>query len=355
MIKYSIIIPVYQCEKYLESCVHSVLNQLNTDFEILLIDDGSSDGSAELADELASQNERIRVFHQQNSGAASARNRGIKESRGKYLLFFDADDSIEDKLFKNIDEIINEKERELIVFGVNFDYYRNDCMERSEVLSCAHKGEYSVEQVMKEFENFFWDNSLSGTWNKVFSRKIIRENNLQFQEGMIIYEDLNFVLSYLQHIKEIFFINQSFYHYRNELDNNRFSDRVSDLIRLRENNSHLLFTQLKLGEQYKNENKQFLKVSENLYLTFLRQNIMVNHYSVSEMKVLLPEYCSENQFKQLMQQGNELTDDNKKILGQIRQGDFNKLYWVFKKRKIISGTKKKIKKIINMTGMKKFR
>lgn len=140
MIKYSIIIPVYQCKKYLEQCVSSVLNQSNGNFEILLVDDGSSDGSAALAEALSNQSDKIRVFHKENGGAASARNRGILEAKGQFLLFLDCDDTIENTLLEDLEKNQDIREEELIIFGMSFDYYRGGSLERSELLSCAYAG-----------------------------------------------------------------------------------------------------------------------------------------------------------------------------------------------------------------------
>lgn len=94
MPKISVIVPVYNTEKYLHRCVDSILAQTYTDFELLLIDDGSTDGSGAICDELAQKDSRVRVFHQENGGVTSARKLGVKKSRGDYIYFVDSDDSI---------------------------------------------------------------------------------------------------------------------------------------------------------------------------------------------------------------------------------------------------------------------
>ena len=90
----SIIVPVYNAERTLERCVSSILAQVYTDFELILINDGSTDRSGPLCDQLAASDARIRVIHQANSGASAARNRGLQEARGQYLMFCDSDDAV---------------------------------------------------------------------------------------------------------------------------------------------------------------------------------------------------------------------------------------------------------------------
>ena len=112
---FSIIIPVYNVEKYLVECVTSIFSQHYDNLEILLIDDGSTDGSGKLCDELARKHEKVRVIHKKNGGSADARNKGIEESTGEYLLFLDSDDYWEKEQFLfRFDEIIKEKKGSII-------------------------------------------------------------------------------------------------------------------------------------------------------------------------------------------------------------------------------------------------
>ena len=97
--KISVIVPVYNVEKYLRRCVDSILTQTFTDFEVLLIDDGSTDGSGKICDEYAKKDKRVRVFHKENGGVSSARNLGLDNVRGRYVTFVDADDKISPDYF----------------------------------------------------------------------------------------------------------------------------------------------------------------------------------------------------------------------------------------------------------------
>ena len=187
MPKYSFVIPVYNCRQYLEECVNSVLDQTVSDLEILLVDDGSADGSGELCDKLAERDERIRVFHKENGGAGSARNLGIENCEGRYLLFVDGDDTIEPDCLESAEPILG-KDGVLPIFGMSFDYWRDGQIIKNETYSIAFPGERTAEEVVKEFPGLFEDNALSSACNKVFSAKLLKENNLRFSESMPLYE-----------------------------------------------------------------------------------------------------------------------------------------------------------------------
>lgn len=111
----SIIVPVYNTEKYLPCCINSILTQTFTDFELLLIDDGSKDNSGKICDEYAVIDKRVRVFHKNNEGASIARNLGIKKSKGKFLVFVDSDDYIASDYIQTFCEILSKYDRPDII------------------------------------------------------------------------------------------------------------------------------------------------------------------------------------------------------------------------------------------------
>lgn len=118
-IKFSIIVPVYNVNKYLNKCLDSILNQTYNNFELLIIDDGSTDGSEKICDEYKKKDRRIKVFHKKNGGLSDARNYGVKQVSGDYLLFVDSDDYIESKLLEKLNECILLAKVDIIRFGLN--------------------------------------------------------------------------------------------------------------------------------------------------------------------------------------------------------------------------------------------
>lgn len=111
----SVIIPVYNAEKYLQPCVDSVLMQTYKDFELILVDDGSKDGSGAMCEKIASQDSRVHVVHQKNAGAGAARNAGIKTAKGEYIVFVDSDDMIEPEYM----ELLSKQNEDLVFIDVD--------------------------------------------------------------------------------------------------------------------------------------------------------------------------------------------------------------------------------------------
>ncbi|MBQ4620266.1 MAG: glycosyltransferase [Clostridia bacterium] len=115
----SVIVPIYKCEKYLEKCIESIVNQTYKDLEIILVDDGSPDGCAEICDQWARKDERIIVIHKENGGVSSARNTGIDIAKGEFLYFVDADDYIELELCSKVMACFNQQDTDIVVFDAN--------------------------------------------------------------------------------------------------------------------------------------------------------------------------------------------------------------------------------------------
>ena len=195
---YSFIIPVYNCKEYLSACVESIQAVGAKAYEILLIDDGSTDGSGELCDTLAARYPEIRVVHQANSGASAARNRGIREAEGENVLFLDADDSIDSEALGAILADPRCHQADLVIFGLTFDYYYHGSCYRRDPLYFEAEGILTEETWGNAFEELFLRNSLSPVWNKVYKREILQRHRLELNERMFLYEDFEFVLRFLR-------------------------------------------------------------------------------------------------------------------------------------------------------------
>ena len=187
----SVIIPVYNSEKYLKKCVDSVLCQTYTNYEILLIDDGSKDNSFAMCNEYKEQNSKVRVFHKENGGASSARNVGIKEAKGKYIYFLDSDDWLrEDALQKLIVTAHNEGadlvfcEAKAIDDINNKEYHGN----------YEYKSKYETDSASVIMEKMMRQKEFHvAIWMLLIDKRIFDDNNLLFKEG-IMYEDM--IISY---------------------------------------------------------------------------------------------------------------------------------------------------------------
>ena len=201
--KISVIIPVYNAEEYLDECITSVLNQCYTDFELLLIDDGSTDRSGEICDGFAIKDSRVTVFHKKNGGVSSARNLGLKNASGEWVTFVDSDDFISGNYFKPILEF---KNQDYIIINSNqlhnniksiFRSYESKALKLNEFLNT-----YSL------FTDF------ATPWGRFFRKSIISENSIFFDEQLNKGEDVLFNLQYIFHCQTVALSNLTSYNYR---------------------------------------------------------------------------------------------------------------------------------------------
>lgn len=224
--KISFIIPVYNCKAYLPSCVDSIRSVGAENYEILLIDDGSTDGSSAVCDVLAEKFPEIRVVHQANAGASAARNRGIQAAIGEFLLFIDADDSIDAVALGNVLSDPRCEENDLTIFGLTFDYYHQGKCYRQDPLYFEFDGVMTRKDWGASFVQLYRQNSLSPVWNKVFKREIIQSNALILDTSMFLYEDFEFVLRYMACCNAIWNVPQAIYHYRQSEDEGNAGRRL---------------------------------------------------------------------------------------------------------------------------------
>lgn len=206
----SIIVPVYQVEKYIEQCIQSILAQTFTDFELILVDDGSKDNSGKICDEYAVKDSRVRVFHQENSGVAAARNNGIKNSNGEYICFVDADDWIDNTMLEHCVFCIKENCADILRHGHITELWKNEkCVSEKRMSAPDFAKLLTHSQIADEMEKF-WRNCSNYVWNYFFKKKVVE--NIEFP-NIKISEDHIFVLSALEKCEKICFLHEEPYHY----------------------------------------------------------------------------------------------------------------------------------------------
>lgn len=200
MPKISVIVPVYNTEKYLHRCVDSILAQTFSDFELLLINDGSKDKSATICDEYAQKDSRVRVFHKENGGASSARNLGLDNAVGEWITFVDSDDWIDTNYLI-----------QLYKFETKSDLYLSGYTPHLiDIKDATYKNKEEIKSILNKHIFYF-----SNVCGKLFRSDIINQNKIMFDKNINYAEDTVFVFSYLQHIKSIH-TNASFgYYYEN--------------------------------------------------------------------------------------------------------------------------------------------
>lgn len=203
----SIIVPVYNVRPYLEQCVRSIIAQAYQDWECILVDDGSTDGSGELCDELAVGDERLKVIHQKNQGVSAARNCGIDDSKGEYICFIDSDDWVGVDYLTHLLAGMNEKGTDMVVTGA--------IHESSKTEIHAPKENYRL-RIEPEYTKVFIDNVglFYGPCSILYKSSIIKSSRIIFPKGQSFGEDTTFVFSYLRYVREVVLAPFADYHYR---------------------------------------------------------------------------------------------------------------------------------------------
>lgn len=202
----SVIVPVYNVERYIKKCIDSILNQTYRNLEIILVDDGSTDGSSKMCDEYARNDTRILVIHKANGGQSEARNIGISESKGDYIFFVDSDDYIEYNAIKTMLEIAENKNADMVIADI---YSVN---EKGEILN-EGKGQYtfqnerlfSAEEAAQAFAELDW-----GPWNKLYKRSVHKD--IYFPQGKI-HEDEAIMFQLFEQCNKIVYTNARLYNY----------------------------------------------------------------------------------------------------------------------------------------------
>lgn len=198
---FSIIVPVYKTEKYLDKCVSSILQQSYTDFELILVDDGSPDNCPQMCDNYQKQDHRVRVLHKSNGGVSSARNLGMTVATGEYIWFVDSDDYIEPFSLQQLYEAQKEQKADMYVFN-------NGSIHG-----------LSSNNINEFFEKYYFTYILGfEPWNKLYKRDMIQSQNLQFDTQETIGEDLLFNINYYKCIfkesrNSVFFLGKDYYRY----------------------------------------------------------------------------------------------------------------------------------------------
>ncbi|MCD7774043.1 MAG: glycosyltransferase, partial [Clostridiales bacterium] len=195
---------VYNVEKFLSRCIESILAQSYNNYELILVDDGSSDNSGKICDEYEKQDNRIKVIHKQNGGLADARNAGLKISRGKFVLFCDSDDYVSNTWCEHFMEYSDTDENSYIVSGYNYVTSNSKKCIPADLLckTCPIEECFSLQ-----------NKGIFGyAWNALFRASILKQFNIHFSTDVIV-EDLPFTLNYLSHMKSIVYTGYCDYNY----------------------------------------------------------------------------------------------------------------------------------------------
>lgn len=258
----SIIVPVYNSGKYLKKCLDSILSQSFSDFELLLVDDGSEDSSGRICDEYASEDDRVKAFHKANGGVSSARNFGLERVNGELVSFVDSDDRLDPDY---LSVLLEGKDCDLSVCN-----YRIEESEKKWEVT-VEEGIQDKDSIRRLFDEGRFDGcSFLGPVCKLFRREIIMDNNIRFKENIYSGEDSLFVLEYFCHIDNYYGSDKKTYHYRNP--------------------GNGLSAQLNLADCFLDFAKEAIRISGTLHSRF---GIGINHFLSSFLNGFLNAYMKK--------------------------------------------------------------
>ena len=204
----SIIVPLYNAEKYIARCLDSLLSQTFENIEVVIINDGSTDDSREICEEFSHRDSRIKIFDMSNSGVSAARNKGISYCRGEWILFVDSDDAIDHNTVEVLLELQKRQNVDTVVYSFIFEFKDSEK---------AHKLPNQSINVCDLLQSYITlesaDVVLCSTCNKLYRKSIIVDNNIRFALDLPYGEDFDFNSKYFSYSPELYTTDLVFYHY----------------------------------------------------------------------------------------------------------------------------------------------
>ena len=245
MAKVSIIVPVYNSEKYINRCLFSLVNQTLEDIEIIVINDGSRDSSKEKIKHFVEKNpSKIKYYEKENGGLSSSRNFGMRYATGEYIAFLDSDDYVELNMYQVMYEEAKNTDADMVECDFIWEYEEYKKYDK-------RRNYKSIKDMMKKPRVV--------AWNKLYKRDVLIDNDIKFPEGLI-YEDLEFYFKLLPHLRKISYIGKYFVHYvqREDSISNSQGENVNDIFEIL-NNIVEYYKKIGLYDKYRRELKYMCK------------------------------------------------------------------------------------------------
>ena len=214
----TLLVPVYNTEKYIKRCLESIINQTYKHLEIILIDDGSTDSSSKICDDYAKKDSRIEVFHKENQGSSAEKNFGLSIAKGKYISFVDSDDYLEPTIIEKLVKKIESNQSDIAICN----FFPNNTTNLEETFTSRQALTYIMDK--KYFRGY--------NWNKLYKRELAKD--IQFCTDIYMAEDLLFNCKYLLKAKKCSYIDEKLYHYNcdnnNSISNSKLSKKYLTII-----------------------------------------------------------------------------------------------------------------------------
>lgn len=319
-----IIIPAYNCEKMLENTVDSVIKSGLRDFKVTVINDGSADSTETVCEKLSEKYDNFDFISKENGGVSSARNFGVEKTSGEYILFFDADDTVDEGAFLGIEDLLSRHNPDLLGFGMIFEFYKNGKCYRSEPVVYDKEGLFEKDELLRDFSALYNANWISAVWNKFIKRNIITDNKIGFDKNMIILEDLMFSLKVLDKCKTVYCLKEPIYRYRQSEKEDNAYKRLSKIPDIAE---YLLPLKNKLKSMSAEYGDQLIA---KVYFMLLYQKIYCGDIAAvkTQNEQFLKSDYSDEAIRPL------LSENDKKLFDRMKKRDAKSIYFENKKTQL---------------------
>ena len=258
----SIIIPIYNAEKYLSKCLDSIIAQSYTNWEAILVDDGSPDNCGKICDEYAAKDKRFKVIHQENKGVVNARNNALVNAKGDFLAFVDSDDTIEPTMLEEMHTFAEEKGADIVYCNINAIFLNNTC--KVDIIKIEN-GEDAIKNLLIE--------KLQGwLWNKLIKKTFWDKCTITTNENAVVMEDTYISIQLFAHSPKIISIDSYLYNY-NRTNENAATVLNKDVIIKAQSNIDNIYSWLVKKNLFEKYKKEFAHMAMTLKIALLRTDI----------------------------------------------------------------------------------
>ncbi|WP_195244228.1 glycosyltransferase family 2 protein [Clostridium celatum] len=299
----SIIMPVYNAERYLNKCIESILGQSYNNFELIIINDGSIDGSKEICEYYSANDKRVKVINKTNEGQSAARNDGLKLAKGQYIQFIDADDWLELNACETLIKNIQIEEVDWVL--ASFNFVGKNRIEKVNFKSIKYNTNEFVDNMTKYLNHW----AFNVLWNKIYKKEIIVANSISFTKELNYSEDLLFNLKYMKYSNSISIISNNIYNY----------NKVNEKSSTKQNIKNMYYTQKKAFEvivkilrDNKWDNKENIVWIQKAYVdviySYLRSVSLIDIFKNENLRLIFEDIECKKIMRELWYENGKYTN-----------------------------------------------
>lgn len=286
MIKFSIVMPIYGVEKYIERSLNSILAQSYKNYEVIMVDDCTPDNAGEIAKSYSLKHDNFYYFkNPKNLGLSMTRNNGFNHVTGDYVLFLDSDDYIERNLLELVHNSLNKHPADVVVYGLIEEYFQNDKKIYSKIKCHKNVVIDDTKTIYNEIAFLEKETLFGYAWNKVYRTDLIRENKLLFRKIKMI-EDVLFNLDYFNLIQKMNILNNVLYHYEIQNKNSLTSSYIPDYFELHQERINKIYLFLESKNTLNENSKRILAERFSRYfLSSIERQVYIDNYKTIKEKI----------------------------------------------------------------------